>query len=69
MKTKDVRYQDFSWKNNKLYLKNKWTGVMIGPDQIYTQLYRFGHNNFVSDIFNKNRVKDNAVKYVMEDLN
>lgn len=67
MKPEDLRYEDFHWDSNKLYCGKKDTELQINPDPNYPTMWRFKYKDYTSDIFNKSRVKDNAVYYMLEE--
>lgn len=62
-------YNEFNWEDNKLYRGKEETGLLIEKDLEYPPMWRFKYKDYTSDIFNKTRVKDNAIRYMMEELN
>ena len=68
--------QDFKWKNKKLYLRDKYTGVSVikvKDQDNYPEMYQIKWEEplygFSEDFYNLSRAKDNAVKYVQKQEN
>ena len=62
-----TEYKQYNWVDNKLYRFSKETGLEINQDPEYPTMWRFKYKDYTSDIFNKSRVKDNAIGYMMEE--
>lgn len=59
-----AEYSEFTWKRNKLYLKDICWGEIL-PDETHPKMWKIrweGNGEFSTDIWNKTRAKDNFVK-------
>ena len=62
MKNEDIRYEDFKWKGNDLYLNKKKTGFSIfnGEEDLYWLKWPDGQIS--ADFYNLSRAKDHCIK-------
>lgn len=69
MKPEDIRYEDFNWKDKKLYLGKTDTkfSVFNGEEDIYWVKWPDGQIS--ADFYNLTRAKDNCVKMALSTYN
>lgn len=68
-----INYDDFYWKHNRLYLKDKDQRIFLEESDNHEGMYYIVAldigNAFTKDFFNLTRAKDNAVKFMQSKLN
>lgn len=62
-----ISYKDFSWKKNKLFLKEEDIKVSVVPDKENKDMFRikWGNKEVSDDFYNKSRAMDNALCFEM----
>lgn len=63
-------YERYSWNGNKLYYKGEDTNVRLHRSRKYSNMWHFKTElDAISDMYNLDRAKDNAIKTDIADYN
>lgn len=61
-----IEYSEGKWKDNKLFVRNKDTGISVKQDPTHSHMYRIEWTKpkfeVSEDLYNLTRAKDNALR-------